>query len=286
MNFLSKGVVSGIAAALSFSLMILFVKLAKGIPAQETIFFRSIFTLIASVIVLKQQGLSIWGQKENKIFLLGRGLAGYVALSAYFFSVRELPIAVASLVQYMSPVFSAIFAFLFLREDSSFRQWLCLLVGFIGIGFISGVIPNGNLNTSTNGVYWISCLFSAILSGVAYVFVRKLTTLKESPEVIIFYFPLVSIPFSLVSTINNWVLPSFNQWIYLLGVCVYSYLGQIFLTYSLKMERTAAATNTLYLGSVFATIWGISFLSEIPSWNFYIGALLIIGCQLLFGRKK
>lgn len=283
---LSKGVIFGLLAAFNFSLMILFVKAASPIPPQEVIFTRSVFNLVFSFLVLKMQNIPIWGNKSNFWILILRGLAGYLALSAYFFSLGKLPIGTASLIQYMSPVFSGILAFFILKESSSAKQWLCLIFGFLGIGFISHVLPSLSFAQALEWPYLLACLGSALLSGLAYICVRKLSLAHENPEVIVFYFPLISLPLSLLAGIQSWVVPNLPQTFLLIGVGITSYLGQVFLTYSLKSEKTSVATNTLYFGALFATLWGIIFFKEIPDWNLAIGALLIIGSQVIFLGKK
>jgi drug/metabolite transporter (DMT)-like permease len=279
-----KGLWFALGAAFCFSLMSLCTK-AAHLPAQEVILARSIMNLIASGWLLKRNKISPFGSQSNLLSLLGRGLAGYTALSAYFYSLKELPIGMASLVQYTSPIFSGVFAFFVIKELTSWRQWVCLIFGLLGIGFVSHVLPFGQIRHDIPAVYWLTCISSAVLSGLAYVFVRKLSIAKEHPEVILFYFPLISLPFSLGFTLFNWVTPNIWQWFLLFGVGVTSYLGQIFLTYSLQSEKTVTATNMLYFGALFATIWGLLFFAEKLTWEFLVGASLIIGCQLLLSKK-
>jgi drug/metabolite transporter (DMT)-like permease len=107
--------------------------------------------------------------------------------------------------------------------------------------------------------------------------------------VIIFYFPLVSLPLSFLPFIlgwQKWVSPDFYQWLLIVGIGITSYAGQVFLTESLKLEKTARAANMLYFGALFGSIWGAVFLKDPITWGFAIGALIIIGSQLLFGKKE
>jgi drug/metabolite transporter (DMT)-like permease len=228
-----KGILFGLAAALSFSLMALFVKLSLGIPTQEIIFARSLFTLIASLLVIYSKKISPWGKVGNQSFLIIRGCAGYLALSAYFFSITKLPIGVASLIQYLSPIFSATFAYFLLKEGSSGRQIISLLMGLLGIAFVSELSISGpNLNQQSliaPPIYFLACVTSAILSGVAYSAVRKLNLQGENSDVIIFYFPLISLPLSLLASVPVWVWPSLKQSIFIFLACALSYAGQQFL---------------------------------------------------------
>jgi drug/metabolite transporter (DMT)-like permease len=282
---LSKGALFALAAAFCFSVMVLCTKASK-LPSQEVIFSRSIFNLIASFTLLKYHNIPIFGQVRNRKYLIMRGIAGYAALSLYFYSIKFLPIGIASLIQYMSPVFSGIFAYLLIKESSSKNQWICLLLGLLGISFMTKVLPFGKIEGSINWVYWLCCLASAALSGLAYSFVRKLSIRQENPEVTVFYFPLISLPFSLFFMLGNLVIPNALQWLHIVIIGITSYLGQVFLTYSLQLEKTVTATNMLYFGALFATIWGILFFNEQISIEFCIGAALIVGSQIIFGNKK
>ncbi|MFN5538844.1 MAG: DMT family transporter [Candidatus Melainabacteria bacterium] len=286
---LNKGICFGLLAAFNFSLMALFAKIAH-LPIQEVIFTRSLFNLIASYIAIRRKELSIWGGFKNLPLLFMRGLAGYLSLSAYFFSLKALPIGEASLIQYMSPAFSGVIAFWIIGESISWKQWICLFFGFIGIGFVSRVLPFGELHiASGQSIYWIACICSSLLSAVAYTFVRKLSLRGENGDVIIFYFPLVSLPLSFLPFIlgwQKWVSPDFYQWLLIVGIGITSYAGQVFLTESLKLEKTARAANMLYFGALFGSIWGAVFLKDPITWGFAIGALIIIGSQLLFGKKE
>ncbi|HEY9886659.1 MAG TPA: DMT family transporter [Vampirovibrionales bacterium] len=286
MNIFTKGMWFGLAAAFCFSLMSLFAKFAKDLPSQELVLARSIFILIATYFVMKQKGLNIWGLAENRLILFLRGFSGYIALSLFFFSLKGLHIGSATLVQYLSPIFSSIFALFFLKEQVANKQWWSLIFCFIGIAFISGILPNLHFNDSFNWHSLIACLLSSCLSGIAYVCVRKLSIKDESADVIIFYFPLVSLPFALIASVTNWVTPTLWQSICLVGVCISSYYGQLFLTYSLKLEETSNASKMLYFGAVFASTWGFIFLNEKITLGFIVGACLIIGSQLLLGNRK
>ncbi len=281
---LTKGLYYALLAAFCFSVMALCAK-ASHLPPQQIIFGRSVFNLVASLALLLRQGISPFGVKQNRPTLLIRGLVGYLALSFYFFSLAGLPIGVASLIQYMSPVFSGIMAFIVIKEVTSGRQWICLMAGLLGIAFISQVLPFGQLSTELDYASVLACLFSALLSGIAYVCVRKLSLAKEDPEVTVFYFPLVSLPFSLFFSLSQWVNPNAPQWWLLVAVGITSYLGQVFLTYALQREKTVSVTNMLYFGAVFATAWGVVFFAEKLTWQFLVGALLIVGSQLVFGKK-
>lgn len=284
---LPRVILYGLCTALAFSLMNVCIKLLPAIPSQEIVLFRSIITGIFVYIAIRAQRVHPLGQPSNRWRLFLRGLAGYMALSAYFFCLKNLDIGSATVIQYMSPVFSGIFAYLILREPISPGQWICLLSGLIGIGFITHVLPDVDLSHLRHIPSVIACFLSAILSGVAYALVRGLSKSGENSNVIILSFSLVSIPFALLFSVGEWVMPaSFLEWVWLLGVGVTSHCGQVFLTRALSTDNTVTATNMLYCTPILATVWSMLFFNGVLTWQFICGSILILGVQFIFLRKK
>ena len=79
---LSQGVRFMLLASFTFTLMKVCVKLVPHIPAIEIILFRSVISMGISLYFLGRQKVNIWG--NNKPVLIGRGVAGALALVIYF----------------------------------------------------------------------------------------------------------------------------------------------------------------------------------------------------------
>ena len=103
-----------IISALGFSLMALCVKLAslRGFPVLELIAARALISLVLSYWDVKRLGISPWGNQKTLLWL--RGIVGFLALIAVYKGLTLLPLAEATLIQYLNPVFTALLAFLFL----------------------------------------------------------------------------------------------------------------------------------------------------------------------------
>jgi drug/metabolite transporter (DMT)-like permease len=83
------------------------VKMLGHLPAHELIFWRSIISFSISYAFLKHTGISILG--NNLKWLMIRGIAGTIALFFFFMSLRLMPLATASTVQYLSPIFTVLY---------------------------------------------------------------------------------------------------------------------------------------------------------------------------------
>jgi drug/metabolite transporter (DMT)-like permease len=56
-----------------------------------------------------------------------RGVFGVIALTSFFYTLKELPIAIAVTVQYLSPLFTVLLAVHLLGERVRPIQWLFFL---------------------------------------------------------------------------------------------------------------------------------------------------------------
>jgi len=104
--------------------------------------------------------------------------------------------------------------------------------------------------------------------------------------VIVFYFPLVTVPLVLPFAIALWVPPTLFEWLVLLGIGVTTQIAQVYMTRGLQLEPTGRATAVGYLQIVFAAIWGALLLGERPDGWSALGAIIIVGGTLLITLRR
>ena len=103
------------SASLCFSLMTVCVKLIDSkISIYQLVFFRSLFSLIITSLILQRKKIDIWGR--NKPLLILRGLLGTIALMCIFYAIRNMPLSIATVIQYTYPIFISIFASFIIKE--------------------------------------------------------------------------------------------------------------------------------------------------------------------------
>ena len=110
--------------------------------------------------------------------------------------------------------------------------------------------------------------------------VRKLSQTEDS-SVIIFYFPLIALPFSVVLLGNDFVMPQGIQWPALILVGVFTQVGQIGLTKSMQTETAARATAFSYLQVIFSVLIGWFIFGELPILYTWLGGGLILAGALI-----
>lgn len=262
------------ASAFFFSLMGLFVKLlGEHMPSNEIVMARSVMLLVFAWIMIRRAGINPWG--NNKKLLFVRGFTGFVALSCFYYAITELPLADATLIMYINPVFTGILAAIFLKESIGWPDIIGIATSLVGVALVAqpSFLFGGDarLNLVAVGVG----LAGAILAAVSYVSVRKLRE-TDHGLTIVFYFPLIATPASIPFAIPGFVLPTGWQWPMLLALGVVTFIAQLAMTRGLSLEPAGRATSISYLQVVFAFVWGMLFFKEFPGALSIAGALLIL----------
>ncbi|MAZ47962.1 MAG: EamA family transporter [Halobacteriovoraceae bacterium] len=264
---MSKGITYILIASLFFALINGLVKFLKGIPAIEIVFFRSMVTLILSGALVLKNKEKIF-PKETPL-LLARGVAGGIALILYFNSIHMMPLATAVTILYLAPIFTLIFAIFLLKESPDKRQWPFIILCFVGIV----LMKNYDERVSLIGV--LMATIAAMFAGLAYNIIRMLKG-KASTQLVIFYFPLVTIPLCLPWLIPQWKSPSFSELCLLILIGLATQVAQVFMTKAYMLEPASKITHFNYLTSFYAWLTGIIFFNE------YLNTLSLIGLSFVF----
>jgi len=280
-----------ISSALSFSLMGVCVKTLGGrIPVTEVVLARSLVSLLLSVVMLRQAGLNPWG--ERRWLLVLRGVIGTAALLCVFAALARLPLAPATVLQYLQPTFTALLAWLLLRERVGPRVLLAAVLGWLAVVLLSnpaelsglfGPMASLLLGQRSEALPLAGVLLAlagALLSACAYVSVRALGR-SEHPLVIVFYFPLVGLVLTLPAVLIDPVLPTGAEWLALLGVGLFTQLGQIGITKGLLGLPAARATAMSYGQVPLAALWGWWFFREPLDPDTALAAVLVLLATLL-----
>jgi drug/metabolite transporter (DMT)-like permease len=280
-----RGVWLVLASALAFSVMTAFVKIAgERLPSQEVVAARAAVSLLLSWILVRRAGLSPWGTQRRLLFV--RGLLGYLALSCVFHSVATMPLADATVIQYLYPLFTAVGATLLLGEKPTLRIAVAGIASLAGVALVAKpAFLFGSALAGPRLVDVVIAVCGALLTAVAYIGVKRLTAL-EHPLVIVFWFPLVTLPATLPSLLHSAVMPTTAEWLALAGVGIATQAGQVWLTRGLEFETATKATALTYMQVVFATIWGAAFFGEIPDAASIVGALLVVSGAFLLGVTR
>jgi len=280
---MQSGVAAIFLSAFAFSVMTLFVKLAgERIPSQEIVLARSLVSVVISYALLVRAGIPPWGNDRPGLWL--RGLTGFAALSCVYAAVTHLPLADATVIQYLNPAFTALLAGVFLGEAVSRQTWVATVVCLAGIVLVAQPEAIFGAGADALDPVWVGvAVLGAFGSAIAYVVVRRLGR-TEHPLVIVFYFPLVNVPAAIPFVVRDFVWPEGLDWLWLLGVGLATQVGQMSLTYGLVALPASQATSLSYVQVVFAAIFGVLVFGDWPGGLSLLGAGLVVAGSIWAAR--
>ena len=155
-----------VLSALSYCIMSIFVKLAgEQLATIQIVFVRGVITLLVTYLILLKKGIKPLG--KNRDVLMIRGLVGSIALFLVYESLQRLSLSEATVIQYLYPIFTALFAGLILSEHISKKIFFSIISGLIGVYVILD-FPILNIGDAPRMDIIIS-LSGAILTGLSYV---------------------------------------------------------------------------------------------------------------------
>lgn len=288
---MDRGVLYMLFASLLFAIMGAFAKeLSTSMSSLEVVFFRNVFgVLLIGITVLKSPLV----QKGGKPFLLFfRGLMGFLALLAFFYNIAHISLADAMTFSKTSPIFTAFFAYLFLKEKMSVYGWMALLIGFMGIVLITQ--PEGFLLKKTD----ILGIFSGVGAALAYTSVRELRNYYDTRAIVLSFMTvgtvgpillLIAGPYIDVKELDfmfaEFTVPQGEEWLSILGLGLFATMAQIYMTKAYGVTQAGIVGAASYSNIVFAIIIGLFMGDALPNITTSFGILAIFFAGLLVVKK-
>jgi len=280
-------------ASLSFAAMGGFAKVvSQALPPVEVTFFRNVFGVLLV-------GLSIWKvplkQTGGKFsLLLFRGSIGFIALLAYFYIMAHIPLGEAVTYNKTSPIFVAIFAYIFLNEKLHKSALLAIVVGFVGIVLVAQP-EGGNFDK-----YDVLGIFSGIGAALAYTSIRELRKYYDTRAIVMSFMgvgtvaPLLlmlATPYVSVSEEFDWmfaefVMPQGVEWGYVTAVGIFATMSQLLMTKAYELTKAGIVGTISYSNIVFAVVIGVLLGDPIPNIWTTLGIILVIMSGLLVALPK
>jgi drug/metabolite transporter (DMT)-like permease len=258
------------SSALLFGVMALLAKAAAHhLPAPQIAFVRFLVGILACALAATRVRMQI----KNWRGLFWRGAFGGAAVACYFGALAHLSAGVATLLNYTSPVFTALFAWIFLREHIGVPTLGALAITTGGVAMvIAGSAPPG---TVALGRWQVVGMVAAVLSGAAVTWIRELRKTDGSWEIFAAFCvggALITAP----GALRDWVWPSPGQWLLLIAVGITSVVAQLLMTWSLRDLRAAAAGLLFQLTPVSVLLLGRLIFDERPAGLAIMGAAVTL----------
>jgi len=287
-----------------FSFTVGFAKLLSDhMSSIEVVFFRNLSGVIIIMYAIYKSPLNQIGGKPFLLFM--RGFIGFSALLMYFYNIAHISLAEALTFSKISPIFTAIFSYLILREKLSNIAWVGVFTGFFGVLFITGFDV-----TQLSKTDWLGIL-SGVGAGLAYTSIRELRKYYESRAIVLSFMvvgtigPIILLGlgefyttenfqgnFAVQSLLTNFdwviapfVMPTGVAWFYIVGLGIFATFSQIYMTKAYSLAQGGIVGTISYTTIIFSMVIGIFLGDVFPSTTLFIGIGFIVLSGILVTRK-
>lgn len=257
--------------------------LVKGVAPeaglQHLVAWRFLFGAMVAFAVFLARRKPVPGWPAIRFHTL-RGLLQLFCAFTFFYALTQLPLAVATTLGFTAALLVAPVARLLLGEKISPIAAGATLLGFAGVAFaLSGQSATGD--GAGNQTLGLISLFSSTI-GYAFVLVLlRMRALTEDATTIALFTNIVPALAMLPVTFGLFGTPDWNDLpiFALLGLLGYGVWYLMTLAYGRAPAQRLAPLE--YTSLVWSALLGLVFFSEMPGWQLWVGAVVIITACLI-----
>ena len=280
--FLALGLRLLATAALATLYML--VKLANrhGVSLPEIMFWRQVsaIPLLGGWILASGQTATLRTSRLGSHAL--RSAMGTLGMICLFGAQILLPLPVATILGFTTPLFAVLIAALIFREKPGLLRWAAVVLGFAGVLIIAGPGSGGGPIAPLGAA---AGLASGLMVAVISFQIRDLTA-TESSTAVVFYFALFSSAMILPALPFFMHPHSLAVWgeIALMGVV--GTAAQMLLTAALRYGAAASVLVMDYATLVWTTFYGWIIFDQLPPAHTWLGAPLIVAAGVAIALRE
>ena len=280
-------------------------QLSSGYPLHEIVFFRSAIALLVTLVFLQFEGGFAALRTDRPMLHVFRGILVVVSNMAFFLALAVLPLADATALFFVAPLFITLLSIPLLGEKVGPLRIGAVIVGFIGVIIMQRPWESGDSLPASRIVLLLPVL-AALTYALNQLMTRKLGVKAPASTLAIYIqatFLVVSIGFflaagdgcfaanttsaSLEFLLRAWIWPPPEERIWLLGMGINGALIGYSLSQAYRLASAATVAPFEYIGLPLAVFWGLIIFGDLPTWEVWTGIALIIASGLfVFFRER
>ena len=243
----------------------------------QIVFGRFLFAFLAFSIAVAILRPTL--QRPHLGLHLARTLGGWAGLTLMFASVAYIPLADATAISFINPVFGMIFAIPFLGERVGKWRWLAAGISLIGAIILLRPTPDSFQPAA------LLALAAAVILGAELNVIKKLTS-RENPFSILFVNNAIGVGIAGVAVIWVWQAPMPTQWVLMATLGVAMTVAQTCFVNAMARADASFVAPFSYGTLIFAALYDVVFYDVIPDHVTLLGAaIIILGALLLAWRE-
>ena len=203
------------------------------------------------------------------------------SISSLFVGLTYLPLAEATAIGFVAPLFITILSGPILKEKIGIHRWVAVVIGLVGVIVI--VRPGGD--------FWhfasIMPLLGALFFALFQIFTRLLSS-TEKTFTTLFYTGLGGLGWSSLILPFVWVMPSQIHILVFLAIGTLGALAHLCMINAFDRAQASLLAPYNYTKLLWVAVFGYWVFGDVPSLEMWIGAGIIVsaGLYVLYREKK
>ncbi len=242
--------------------------LSSNLDNYQIVFCRFFMSSILLLPFMFGMGLKSF-RIINLSHHLIRGCLTFMAIMLWSFSLKLVPLIVATIISFTIPFFVLILAKIFLKEKIGYFRTLATILGFVGI-----------LITYKSTSYEIN-LIVAILLVAAFLFAsidvfNKKQIQKENIITILFYTSVIGAIISFSLAYKNWQSMSLSEIHFMAWLSAGSNILLYCILKAFKFVDISLLAPFRFVELIIAAMVGYLFFQELPSNDLMVGSIVTL----------
>jgi drug/metabolite transporter (DMT)-like permease len=222
-----RGVLWMSGAVFSFMAMAIAVReLQRHMGSFEIVFLRSLVMLAIVLAMLPRAGLSSIRTQRLSVHAW-RNLIHFCGQVLWVYSIGMLTLATVFAIEFTMPMWTALLAWLFLKERFTAPRLVQLALGFAGVLII--LRPGGGEFHPAA----LAMILGSLCYASSFIFTKRLSS-TDSALAVLFWMSVIQTPISLAAALPNWVAPVWVDLPWILGIGIGSFAAHYCMTQAMK----------------------------------------------------
>ncbi|MBK8238857.1 MAG: DMT family transporter [Deltaproteobacteria bacterium] len=229
--------------------------------------------------VLPSTGIAGLVRVRWRLHLL-RGLLGTAMMASFIFALDTMPLSTAYTIFFVGPILVAALSAPVLRERTSLRSWVAIVVGLAGVLVV--------LRPGAEGLFTGSALMMLVAAScyaLSNLTVRVLSRTDSTQAMVLWLMVLLTAIATLASW-SQWVPIRSDDWPVLLGIGVAGTIGQYAMTRAFSLGEPAVVAAFEYTALPWAVGLDLVVWQVLPDPITWVGAAIIVGSGLMLLRAE
>lgn len=245
--------------------------------AFQITFGRYFFALC--VLTVAAFFLPVGRPKVSLPLYAARAFCGWAGVSGLFAAAALIPLADATAISFLSPVFAMLLAVLFLGETVGRIRWGAALIALAG----GVILLRPGAGAFEPGA--IIALGAAIFIAVEMILIKRITRVEPVLRFLLIT-NMIGVTIAGATAIPVWRPPSLEEWAVMVFVALSMVSAQILFTTAMKIADASFVAPFFYATLIFATLYDAAWFGTIPTIVSIMGATLILtGAMVLAWRE-